>query len=367
MSSSKSKTQGPIIDVHTHVGAEKIDVAVKIMDAAGLAALVDLNGGIGDGLEECLEAAGRHPGRFITFCRPDLSGIDEPGFGQKQVEALRHAKEAGAQGIKVAKSLGLRLRGNDGKLVAVDDTRLDPLWQTAGELGLPILIHTADPVDFWLPVDENNPSYGTLKARPNWSYYGTDIAPHRELLYQRDRVVERHRNTTFIYAHMGDAVEDLEYLSCELDKNPHLNLDTSARCNRMGRKDPKAMRDFFVKYQDRILFGTDGGANFSEEAGSAGAIEFYRRHWAFFESADEDLVPFTRDMRATGIDLPGDVLEKVKRQLGTVSRTISQAETRTRVMEGKLRSVQQLPEAEAEDLLQLPRPEQDPETDRDEH
>jgi len=301
-----------VIDVHTHIGIEKLPLAAEIMEGAGLSVMVDLNGGFGDALKQSLEAAARYPGLFVTFCRVDFSGVDEPGFGEKQAEELRRSRAAGARGLKVPKTLGLHLRRKDGSLVPVDDPALDPIWEAAGELGLPILIHTADPSDFWLPVDENNPSYETLKARPSWSYYGTDIPPHRDLLYQRDRVVERHRDTTFIYAHMGDALEDLEYLACELDKNPHLHLETSARCNRMGREDPEAMRDFFLRYQERILFGTDAGGNFSGKQAIPALVDFYGRHWKFFETAEEGfLAPFSGTARINGIDLPREVLAKL--------------------------------------------------------
>ena len=302
--------QRRIIDFHTHVDVEKIDLAVRIMDAAGLAGVVNLSGGRGDRLKETIEKSAQYPGRFVTFCVCDFSGIDEPDFGEKQVEELRRSKEAGAQGLKVHKGLGMRVRYEDGSIVPVDDPRLDPIWQAAGELGLPVLIHTADPPDFWLPVDESNPSYETLRARPNWSYYGTDIPPHRELLYQRDRVVARHPGTTFIYAHMGDAVNDLEYLGCELDKNPNLFLDTSARCNLMAREDPAVVRAFFLKYQDRLLFGTDAGGNFRSEEDVPAVVDFYERHWNFFDTAEEGLIPFTSTMRANGINLPSDVLAK---------------------------------------------------------
>ena len=306
-----STTLRPIIDVHTHLSPERFSVAVSLMDQAGLASMVNLNGGFGDDLHAAQRAAARSPGRILNFCRLNWEDIDNPAFGKREADELARSKAAGALGLKVPKTLGLRLRGNTGSLVAVDDARFDPVWEAAGALDLPVLIHTADPVDFWLPVDEKNPSYATLKARPQWSYHGSDVAPHRELLSQRDRVVARHRSTVFIYAHMGDAIEDIEYLSCELDKNPHLHLDTSARCNRMGRQDTRAVREFFLKYQDRILFGTDAGANLKSEKDLSAVAEFYRRHWVFFESDREDLAPFTRDLRITGIDLPEAVLQKV--------------------------------------------------------
>ena len=306
-----------IVDVHTHIATEKLPLAAKVMEQVGLTAMVNLSGGFGEELKRSLAGAAKYPGRFVTFCRVDFTGIDDPDFGRKQAEELRRSAQAGARGLKVSKGLGLRARFagtrfKDGRLVSVDDARLDPVWEAAGELGLPTLIHTADPPDFWLPVDENNPSYRTLKARPNWSYHGTDIPPHQELLYQRDRVVERHRRTIFIYAHMGDALEDLEYLACQLKENPHLYLDTSARCSRMGKEDPARMRDFFVTYQDRILFGTDVGANLGTEEDIPSLVDFYNRHWSFFGTAEKDLpVPFSGTARTAGIDLPIEVLEKL--------------------------------------------------------
>ena len=310
---SEAAARGPVIDVHTHLGRERFALTIQVMERVGLQTMVNLSGGFGEGLRQTLAEAERFPGRFVTFCGVDFSGIDEADFGEKQAKELRRSAEAGAQGLKIFKSLGLRLRDRSGQLLAVDDPRLDPLWEEAGELGLPVLIHTADPADFWKPVTPENPFYHTLQARPEWSYFGTDIPPHRELLYQRDRVVERHSETTFVAAHMGDAVEDLEYLACELDKNPHLFLDTSARLNRLGSsKDLREVRNFFLNYQDRLLFGTDCGANFRSQADLPQMEEFYRRHWSFFETAERGfLAPFTNDWHIDGINLPKEVLRKL--------------------------------------------------------
>jgi predicted TIM-barrel fold metal-dependent hydrolase len=211
-----------------------------------------------------------------------------------------------ASGLKVFKSLGLGYRNPDGSLIQVDDPRWDAIWTACGELGLPVLIHTADPKAFFLPIDETNERWEELKRHPEWSFYGEGFPAYEEVIRQFLNVVERHPHTTFIGAHVASSAEDLASVERWLDKYPNLNVDIAARIAELGRQ-PYTARKFFVKYADRILFGTDG-PRVAERLGY---------HWRFLESLDE-YFPYAENAfppqgfwRIYGVGLPDDVLRKV--------------------------------------------------------
>src|SRR6516162_6083196 len=157
----------------------------------------------------------------------------------------------------------------------VDDERLDPLYEKASVLGVPIMFHTSDPDAFFLPIDRFNERYEELAAHPDWSFYGSEYSK-QQLLEQRDRVFARHPQTQFVAAHMAERPEDLAYISSLLDRFPNLLVDMSARVAELGRQ-PYSARRFFIKYADRILFGTD----------LLPSVEMYRAHFRFLETADE--------------------------------------------------------------------------------
>ena len=204
------------------------------------------------------------------------------------------------------KELGLYFRGVDGKLVSPDDPRFDPVWQRAGELGVPVLWHCADPVAFFSPTNEKNERIEELTRHPEWSFHGKDFPSHKDLIMARHRVIKRHPKTTFICAHMGDIPEDLKTLGQQLDESPNMYVEIAARVAELGRQ-PYTARKFFLKYADRIMFGTDGVPPVSELI----------PHWRFLETFDENFPyednPFPPQglWNIHGLGLPNDVLEKV--------------------------------------------------------
>ena len=232
--------------------------------------------------------------------------VNTPDFGTRMADKLTDAVKNGACGLKVLKTLGLGVRDAGGKLIAVDDARFDPVWERAGELKIPVLIHTADPVAFFRPINETNERWEELYRHPEWSFHGKDYPQHRELIDARNRVVARHSKTTFICAHMADIPEDLAKLSESLDQHPNMMVEISARISELGRQ-PYTARKFFLKYADRILFGTDGVPPISELV----------PHWRFLETWDEYFPyednPFPPQgfWNIYGIGLPDDVLKKV--------------------------------------------------------
>jgi predicted TIM-barrel fold metal-dependent hydrolase len=303
------------IDVHTHVNdahgespeipAEEL---VAMMDRCNVRTLVILTGGWGDRLQQVLDRMVKpYPGRFVVFAEMDWSRIDEPGFGDSMVQQLRDAVARGARGLKIKKDFGLGVRDRTGALVAVDDERLDPVWAECGRLGVPVAIHTSDPDAFFLPVDGENERYDELGKHPDWSFHGDRFPRKPALLAARNQVFARHPATSFIALHVANHPEDLDDVAAVLDRYRNVVVETGARHAELGRQ-PRRARAFFLKYQDRILFGTDFRP---EEA-------MYRNWFRWLETADEAFdywnSPGQGRWTISGLELPAPVLEKVYRR-----------------------------------------------------
>jgi predicted TIM-barrel fold metal-dependent hydrolase len=313
---------GRVIDAHVHVHPDRAAPLRDLMDANGLDRVVNLGVlerfGIpfAEGLRAFRKALGD---RVITFATPDFADT-APGFGERMADDLERKVEAGARGLKIFKELGLRHRDQDGALIPVDDPRLDPLWSRAGALGVPVLIHTADPVAFFLPLNPDNERWDELQLRPDW-YFGTPEFPdHDTLLAQRNRVIARHPHTAFIGAHLGNYPENLAYVDDCLARFPNFSVDVWARLGEIGRHPAEEVRAFFLKHQDRVIFGTDLTLGFSashpeNDADPAEIAEFYDGHWRFFETAERGIeypgFPVQGRWHVDAIDLPPEALEKL--------------------------------------------------------
>jgi predicted TIM-barrel fold metal-dependent hydrolase len=317
----------PAIDAHNHLGAAfggrwaTADPAELrgVLDEAGVELVVDLDGGQGEALSAEVERWGTAlPGRVVVFAGLDYDGwARDPAFGETEAVRLRDSVARGARGLKVWKVLGLRARDPSGALVAVDDARLDPLWDAAAALDVPVVIHIADPIAFFEPLDATNERFEELRAHPDWHFWPTRPAsareasgypPFDELLAAFDRLLTRHRATTFVGAHVGCAAEDLDLVSRLLADHPNLSVDIAARLAELGRQ-PYTAREFFVRHADRILFGVDMAPDPDE----------YAIHYRFLETFDEsfdygtDPVPGQGRWQIHGIGLPHDVLRRVYR------------------------------------------------------
>lgn len=303
----------PVIDVHNHLGGgaevlteERVKRYLSEMDEAGVRAVVNLDGGWDNKLKETLAVLDdAHPGRFLTFALINFNGFEDEGWSERETERLRRSFEAGAKGLKFHKSLGLSYRDASGKLLGVDDPRLDPIWALCGQMHRPVMIHTSDPAAFFMPLDRYNERWHELNEHPNWLFHGEKFPPRDELLEQRNRVIARHPQTTFIGAHFGNNPEDLETVGKWLDMYPNFYVDIDARINELGRQ-PYSCRRFFLKYQDRILFGTD----------TTPKADAFRLYYRFLETDDEYFDTAESHHRQGfwmiyGIFLPDEVLEKV--------------------------------------------------------
>jgi predicted TIM-barrel fold metal-dependent hydrolase len=301
------KPKFPVIDYHNHLDAQEPREVLRIMDECGIERIVNITMHTGDmALEMIRKFHSVAPARFATYGWMDWSDVQSAGFFQRCVHRLETLIEKGACGLKIWKDLGTKVLDADGNLLRIDDERLDPLYEKAAELGVPIMYHIADPDAFFLPIDAANERYEELAAHPEWSYYGSHYGK-LELLAQRDRVIARHAKTTFVGAHVAEHPEDLAYVTKLLEKYPNLHVDIGARCAELGRQ-PYTAREFFLKFADRILFGTD----------LIPEVNMYRLHYRFLETRDEYFEYPSHASRQGrwniyGLFLPDDVLRTVYR------------------------------------------------------
>lgn len=324
-----------IIDLHQHVQMtrEHLGRAVRIMDRAGIGISVNLGSGTvtpgADGgpsaLAQSIALTERlHPGRFLHYMTLDYAGWDRPDWSAKAVAQIEEGHRLGAAGLKEFKRLGLFLKDGEGRLIRVDDPKLDPVWQRCGELGMPVSIHVADPKAFWEPYDERNERWAELRDHPTW-WFGdaTRFPAWKALLEALDRVIGRHPETTFVAVHFANNAEELEWVDAALSRRPNLMADLAARIPELGRHDPGAVRRLFEKHQDRILFGTDFMVYDRLILGSSGneppptdedAAGFFAKHWRWLETNDRDwrhMTPIQGDWTISSIGLPAGVLRKI--------------------------------------------------------
>ena len=297
----------PVIDVHTHhwqLTPEGYAQVVRDMDALNLRVLVNLSGGSGEGLKRMLAliAASPAPDRMVVFANLDFRDVDQPGYGRRAAARLEADIAAGARGLKIFKNLGMTVKRANGARVPLDDSELDAVWDTCARLKVPVLIHTGEPAPFFQPVDVSNERWLELQVHPERRRTAPEFPAFEALMAERDRLFTRHRGTTFIAAHMGFHANDLGRLGRMLDAMPNVYVETGAILAELGRQ-PRFAREFFTKYQDRVLFGKDSWAPAE-----------YPYFWRTFETADE-YFDYYRDYHAFwklyGLDLPEGVLRKL--------------------------------------------------------
>jgi predicted TIM-barrel fold metal-dependent hydrolase len=322
----------PRIDVHAHISPEGLERALALMDQWGIDGMVNLSGMVPGPprhmLETQLDLARASGGRIAVFTNVNFVRAvrTRADYGMALAEELSMAKEMGAVGLKIPKGLGLGYPTPDGeRVLSVDDPKLDPLFEEAGKLGMPVAIHTGDPKAFWLPPDEKNERLDELRAHPEWSFFGEPVPSWQQLYDQFERRVARHPKTIFIGVHFGNDPEDPANVGRMLDKYPNLYIDTAARVPEIGRQDASKMRQFFEKYQDRILFGTDVGVGPTQDDmmyGSNGALpptldderRYFESTWRYFESSDKQFdspTPIQGRWKIDGLGLSEQILRKI--------------------------------------------------------
>jgi len=307
----------PVVNAHSHLSAEFGDgwdqrsphALLDVLDEAGVQCLVDLDGGWGEDVLDARLARFKSaaPERFACFAGVDWA--QWPRLANRFPEAAARRLDAqvarGAQGLKIWKSFGLRVADHHGDRVAVDDARLDVLWATAADLGIPVTIHVADPVAFFHPLDHTNERHELLREHPDWHVAWPGHPSFETIIGELARLVERHPATTFVGAHVGCYSENLAWVGALLDRLPNFFVDIAARLDELARQ-PNTARRFFLRYGNRILFGTDRPAG----------VAMYHAHYRFLETDDDHFLgPLGdrpgRSWRLSGLALPDDVLRLV--------------------------------------------------------
>jgi predicted TIM-barrel fold metal-dependent hydrolase len=303
----RTKAKFPFIDIHNHqkrdLSPADVDQVVADMDRIGMSVMVNLSGGFGDELQRGLAALRKgHPKRFVAFANIDFKRIDEPDFGASAAQQLEEDVKIGAVGLKIFKYLGMFLTDKSGKRVPTDDPRLDPIWKKAGELGIPVLIHTGEPMAFWSPLDKHNERWLELQQFPNRRRDDPKFASFEQTMGEQFNLFRKHPKTKFIAAHLAWLGNDLGRLGKILDELPNVSTEIGAVLYELGRQ-PKAARAFLIQYQDRVLMGKDSW-NAGEYATYFRVLEtedeyfdYYRKRHAFW--------------KMYGLGLPDEVLKKI--------------------------------------------------------
>jgi predicted TIM-barrel fold metal-dependent hydrolase len=297
----------PVVDSHNHttVNANNIDQLIAEMDALNLRVLVNLSGGSDPAeVREKVDfiRSSAHPDRFRVFANVNWNGAGGEGWAEKAVADLEAAIRNGAVGLKIAKGLGLDAKKFDGTRLQPDDPALTPIWELCARLNIPVIIHTGEPQEFFSALDYHNERWLELALFRDRRNYNPEGPTFEQVMAEQDRLYADNPNTRFIGAHFNWRAADLGRLGQQLDARPNLVVETGAILYDLGRQ-PRAAREFFIRYQDRVLFGKDAYA----------ASEF-PYFWRVFETADE-YFDYYRDYHAFwklyGIDLPDTVLRKL--------------------------------------------------------
>ena len=296
----------PFVDVHNHqfdMPVKNLDKLVAEMDQLNMGFMINLSGFRGLYLRKSLENIRENaPRRFGLFLNIDFDDIDDANFKQTQVALIDSAAAAGVMGLKVYKSLGLTSRDSEGNRIAVNDPRLDPIWKACGDNNLPVLIHSGEPASFWHPKDKYNERWLELRQKPN-RYRDPETNPSfEEVLAEQHDIFRKHPNTIFINAHLGWMGNDLDRLGKHLDTYPNVMTEIGAVLAELGRQ-PKRARQFFIDYQDRILFGKDS-YNVSE----------YYTYFRVLETEDEYFDYYRKrhaHWKMYGLALPDSILQKL--------------------------------------------------------
>ncbi|MDO4939709.1 MAG: amidohydrolase family protein [Lachnospiraceae bacterium] len=310
----------PVIDMHTHWGPillgqnyaslYETGQVIEKLKKYNITKVLNPDRLWGEGLEKMRKKLEGYEDFVMTLPSVDYARMDDPDFPEYVDRTYKMYKEQGVKAIKLWKDMTLMLRDKNGKFVRLDDERYDPLFACAGKYGLPVLIHVGDPHALFTPIDGSNEYYFILKDHTEWSYLGEEYFTFDQHMEMQENVIARHPETTFVVAHIGSCGENLAIVDAMMEKYPNMYIDIAARLSEIGRQ-PYTARKFFLKYPDRIMFGTDYEADYDPEI-------FYPPYFRFLETFDEYFdymgAPHDKDYgvwKIYGIGLPDDILENI--------------------------------------------------------
>lgn len=301
-----TRSKFPFVDVHNHqfdMPLKNLSKLVAEMDSLNMAFMVNLSGFRGLYLQQSLKNIQKNaPNRFGLFLNVDFESIDDEDFAVTQTALIDSAVQAGVMGLKVYKSLGLTDRDSKGQRIAINDPRLAPVWEACGNNGIPVLIHSGEPSSFWDPKDKYNERWLELRQKPGRFRDPATNPSFEEVLAEQHAIFEKHPNTLFINAHLGWMGNDLDRLSAHLDRYPNVYTEIGAVLAELGRQ-PQRARQFFIDYQDRILFGKD----------SYSVSEYYT-YFRVLETDDEYFDYYRKrhaHWKMYGLALPDSILQKL--------------------------------------------------------
>lgn len=299
------KAKYPFIDIHNHqprMATQNLSQLTAQMDSLNMKVMVNLSGIGGAQLRAMMYQAQPFPNRFIFFTNLDFRRFGADDWAEKAVKQLREDVAAGARGLKIFKELGLTEKDIKGARIAVDDPRLDAVWQACGEMGIPVLIHSAAPKSFWDPLDNRNERLLEMTWYKDRVYTADKFAPWEQIIAEQHRMFKKHSKTTFINAHFGWMGNDLQALTQLMNDIPNMYIEFGAVIAELGRQ-PRAARSFFETFQDRILFGKDSWVP-----------DEYTTYFRVLETADE-YFPYHKKYHAFwamyGMNLPDSILKKI--------------------------------------------------------
>ena len=296
----------PFIDVHGHqrnMPDQDLGPVIAAMDTLNMGIMVNLSGRSGEQLKKSVKNISDHyPNRFVVFANVDFEGVGKENWTENAVAQLEADIRNGARGLKIYKSLGMRYNDVNGNRVAIDDPRLDAIWAKCGEMGVPVLIHAADPKSFWDDFDKDNERWLELKTHPRRKRDDDNPAPWEQIIAEQHNMFKKHPETTFINAHFGWYANNLGELSNLMEEIPNMYVEIAAIIAELGRQ-PRNARQFFEKFQDRILFGKDSWKP-----------EEFPTYFRVLQSSDE-YFPYHKKYHAYwamyGLDLSDEILKKV--------------------------------------------------------
>ncbi len=314
------------IDFHSHYRydrqcldslLEKWNMSTVLVDVARTD--VDRNNELWDALKIQYQ---KYSDRYYLCTSFAALEIDSPGFAQKIIEKLENDIEFGAIMVKVWKVHGMEIKDETGQYVQIDDSRLQPIWDFLTEKGIPMIAHIAEPQQAWLPLEEGNPHYNYYKNNPQYhAYLHPEVPSWETIIAARDRWIERNPNLIIVAAHMGSMSHDVDMVAERLEKYPNMYVETAARFGDLTGQDSEKVRDFFIKYQDRILYGTDFGFSSPQEGEtSQGDCDYIDNimalHWQYFSGRDSldfnsEMISYT--VKTKSLNLPDTVLRKFYR------------------------------------------------------
>lgn len=311
----------PVVDAHVHLRGAGMDNGlcdiarfVEGMKKHGIKHVVDLDGFYGEALRESLRVKEGYEPYITTFGTVDVSSIDEKDFEEKTRRDMLDNYDRGMRGLKFLKSLSLQYKDSKGRYIPPDDDRLKVIWDTAAHLHIPVLMHIADPVAFFRPLDGKNERYEELSSHPDWHFGDTQFFQFEQLMEMQDSLLAKNPDTTFILAHIGSHGENLGFVSRQLDAHPNLYVDIAARISELGRQ-PYTAHDFMLRYQDRVLYGTD---ILTREGATRDPFAICHVYYECLETKNEyfpaNVVEQQGRWNIYGLNLPEPVLRKVYSQ-----------------------------------------------------